>query len=333
MTTGHTLAKLSKDYEQYVTDSEFGSLEERIQQGDSGGSFGNLSDSDFTHLLLFNGNLPIFHEMCHRTLFHLPSLLTRLASTQVTHDHYHYWAWTAEVLKQINRDENHLERDIEQMFLLTVDFAVGGLTSVPISNKIQKENKKIEQLVSPHARRAMLSSYRAATQLSYPLLEGLLRRLCSDYVTIDGQIKSGKKIQKIGGTEQKGGRANNLGDLLNHYEKKVAEDETAKALESIRSEMNRYSTSETGYGIINSWRHPHSHGGERFTGPEHAVLLNIACQLVWDTIPVTEYKDIDRKRYSDKIINSNQISSLLNHFDYYPLKETRDLLIGRNREL
>jgi len=330
MATGHILTTLSSDYSQYIAESNFDSLGNTIREGDSGGSFGNLSGSDYDRLLLFNDDLPMFHQLPFRALFHLPSLLTRLANAQVTYDHYHYWAWTAEVFKKTNRDENYLGKDIEQLFLLTVDFAVGGLTTVPVSMSLLRENKKIEQLVSPHASRAMLHSYRAATQLSHPLLEGLLRRLCSDFVDVDGKIKSGKKILRMNDSEQKGGRANNLGDLLYHFENRVAKDETARALKSIRSEMNRYSTSRVGYSIVNSWRHPHSHGGERFSGPEHAVLLNIACQLFWDTIPKRKWETIDKGRYSNEILNTTRFSSFSHTFDYYPLKETRDLLIERD---
>lgn len=129
MSTGKILRAVSQNYDSYVNNSSHGSLESRIKEGDSGGIFGNISDEDYECLLLFNSDIPMFHELPFRALVHLPSLMTRLGSTQVTYDHYHYWAWTAEVLKEVNRDEEYLEKDVEQMFLLAVDFAVGRFST------------------------------------------------------------------------------------------------------------------------------------------------------------------------------------------------------------
>ena len=316
MTTGSMLSAITRSYDQYLDESNQG-LGTLIQKGSTGGYSGNITSVDCDFLLLFNKDLPMFHNLPYRVLLHLPSLMTRLGIGQVTYDHIHFWAWTAESLNEVNSDNDYLEKNIERLFLLVVDYAVGRLSTVPVNKKVREENAQISRLVSPHAQRAMDGSHQAATQLSYPVLEGLLRRLCNDYVLTDGSIKSGKSILKMNGEEKNGGRANNIGNLLYHYENRVAPKETSCSLKAVRSEMANYSDSDTGYKILNSWRHPHSHGGERLSGPEHVVTLNIICQLIWDIIPKSEYENINKSRYSKYQPNS---------FEYYPLKETRDLL-------
>lgn len=329
MFISYILSKVNQNYEHYIKNSTTRSLENTIRDGDTGGYFGNMSKTDYKYLITFSDDLPMFHDLPFRVHIHLPTMLTRLGRVQVTYDHYFFWTWTAEVLKIINRNEEYFRKDIERMFLLVVDYAVGTLGSAPVSQQIWEENKQIRQLVSPHAERAILRSHRAATQLSYPLLEGLLRRLCSDFVDLDGLIKDNKSILKLNGEEQKGGRANNVGDLLHHYEKRVAGREIASSLKSIRSDMSVYSKSGNGYYIVNSWRHPHSHGGERLSGPEHVVLLNIVCQLIWDVIPIQEYSSVNKEEYSQKILGEG-IHQQLGSFDYYPLKYTKDFLTVRN---
>jgi len=301
MSTGSILYSINESYDRYVEGEAMASLKDTIQEGGTGVSSGNLSDDDYNYLAIFDKSLPLIHHFPYRAVVHLPGLLTKIGGVQVTYDHFHYWAWTAEVLKNINMRTNSVERDIEDTFRLAVDFAVGRLSSVPINEQLRRENKQIRNLVSNHTQRAMSLSHRAATQLSYPLIEGLLRRLCSDFVDIDGQIKSGSAILQMNGKEKKSGRANNLGDLLYHFENRVAELETASVLESIRVEMSQFSDNKSGYQIINSWRHPHSHGGERFSGAEHVVLLNIASLLVWEEIPRKEYNEFDEERY-DRMI-------------------------------
>lgn len=325
MTVGDILSTLSENYSKYVIDPDCRPLKQSVQEGETRASSGSISDTDRDYLLSFNQELPLFHELPFRVLFYLPSMMTEIGSIQVTYDNLHFWAWTAEVLKETNQSGEYIETEIEDMFCLVVDLAVGGLTSIPISDEVREENRKIRNLTSPHAERAMRNSHRAATQLSYPLLEGTLRRICCDYVELDGIIKPGKKILKIDGSEKKGGRANNLGNLLYHYENRVADIETKTALKSIRSSMEKYSSSKNGYEIINSWRHPHSHGGERFTGAEHMITLNIVCQIIWSRIPREKYDEIDTTKYTEKISNSPPYRNPRTS-GYYPLKETEMLL-------
>lgn len=322
MSTGKILSTLSDDYDRFLEESG-ADLGKTIQSGGTGGVFGNLTDSDIDYSLLFNEDLPMFHELPYRANLHLPSLLTKLGAIQVTFDHYHYWSWTAEMLREVDLGEDSLEIGLRRLFLHTVDFAVGRLGSIPINDRFRQENRQLRELASPHAKRAMRESFRAATQLSYPLLEGILRRLCSEYVDVDGSLKQGKKIHTMNGVEEH--RASNLGGILYHYENVVAEDEIAASLSSLLSEMDRFSTTKSGYRLLNSWRHPHSHGGERFSGPEHVVLLNIASLLVWSVIPKSEYNEINDSIYSEKISRGDSLLGT-REFDYYPLKETSDLI-------
>jgi len=327
MSTGQTLRRIRDNYDRYLDrrfdrrDSDPSPLHEVVFHG--GGTVEtNLATPEWECLAFFDRSLPAFHEFSYQSLLHLPSQLVRSVQIQVTPDHRHYWAWTAEVLSQVSSSVDGVDRNLKQYVLLLVDIAVASLTPAPVHDR----SHTFDSGISPHLFRAVTFSHRAATLMSYPVLEGLTRRLCSADVALDGVVKADKRVSRIdGGVFRPGDRCNHFSHLLYHFEKNIADDETAAELASFRSGVKELVSADHAYLALQNWRNPNAHGGERFSGAEYAVVLTLICLLIWSRIEAHAYQSLDRGPYATAVESARE-SEGSDLFGYYPLEETGALL-------
>lgn len=180
----------------------------------------NLCDETMRHISITNnGNVQIgsglnenqllnngikFHELDRAELFEsLIGLSKILSPTEAlaftTRDHYYLWAWCAEVFSN-STSTIYKRLTNQQISLLRISAHTALSWTRHESNGI-----------GVHASSMIGNSSLILQYLTFPLLESILRHVCSDYVGADGTIK-----KKFG--DCKGRRCNNLGKLLTLYE-------------------------------------------------------------------------------------------------------------------
>jgi len=145
-----------------------------------------------------------FHELDKAELFEsLIGLSKILSPTETfaftTDDHYFLWAWCAEVFS--NSISTIYKRLTNQQISL---LRISAHTAL---SRTRHESNGIGVHVS-----SMIGNSSLILQyLTFPLLESILRHVCSDYVEADGTVKKKFGDCKIGR------RCNNLGKLLTLY--------------------------------------------------------------------------------------------------------------------
>lgn len=249
----------------------------------------NNSD-DF--LIEKNGRLIDIHQLPISTLCWLPIGLTKILQIQITLDHEKYWWFTYSFVSAYNEQRELFPRDLIDNFELLVRLilledtvGVGGNFDIPIT--MLDSNGDIDTVLN--------NTNVLATYLGYPTIEGFTKIACQEDIEIDGTIKPGKKIRKLGppkhreyytpSTKKEDGICSNLGALLWHYEKEIARPEHTVRLEKMREEIgNLYNiNSDKVYGFLKDERN-HSLHGQRQGKKERGMILNLCCMLIWMTL-------------------------------------------------
>ncbi len=150
-----------------------------------------------------------------------------------------------------------------------------------------------------------------ATYFSYPILEGILKRLSSEYIKPNGEIRSGQFIQGMHHRYVPPGNSecSSIRDLLYHYHNTTANEQMVSKLDYMQSKIEIFGDKNM-YEMVDEWRNFLLHGQE-LGGVEAGVLLNLICVLVWGEIDAelyhTDWDDLYRR-----------VTSVPRDFRYYP---------------
>jgi hypothetical protein len=127
-----------------------------------------------------------------------------------------------------------------------------------------------------------------AGYVAYPILEGLLKRLCSDDLEGDGTVKAANTVYDLSNEEyyNEGDKCNSLTEILYHFETEIADDFLSGELERHRKYIAKFgdeTSQDTAYGLIYDWRNSIVHGQNQ-ADVQYGISLNIICMIVWHYI-------------------------------------------------
>lgn len=225
----------------------------------------------------------------------IPIILTKTLQIQIDpHDHPQFWAWTAEVVHNLEQEIGLFKCEVAQQFWLLINLNLSGLMRPPMNKDIQFLNMLTQKLVGHHVSEVIMHKHILSANLSFPLLEGIIRRKCSKYVLADGTVIRGFCAGGSSYSPSKGrSRISNLGHEL-HLLENTANQNLKRAMNSFGNEVKKFDSSNNpdAYEVIYQWRNETLHGQE-FWSTKHGVITNLICLIL--------FHEIQDELYSSKL--------------------------------
>lgn len=223
----------------------------------------------------------------------LPISLTPTLRIETNQDHAELWAWTAELVHNLEADVSLFKDEVRDQFELLIHLNLSHLGVTPRDNWHMMLNRLTRELAGHHVAQVIAYKFILSGNLSFPLLEGITRRKCSEFVTIDGSIK--KAFSLSNGTSYspgKGGRnwISSLRDELLLLHEKVASPELQDCMEEFKRKVSQFHNDgqQDGYQLIYDWRNEALHG-EEFWITKYGVITNLICLILLHEIPHDVY--------------------------------------------
>lgn len=267
-----------------------------------------------------------FHELNYKEMQSACIGLTKVLlhkglNTVIDYDHLYFWSWTAEVflysdIKYFSK-ENH---EIKELFKTIIHSNLAGVTKPTSSKKEWEQQRKKEKLVEFNTKQLIMKKNLITAYLLFPLLEGVLRRKCSQYIDYSGKVKKDFLVPNgYGGSRkyQKTQRCSSLRDLLYLFYNNVSSDNLKHKVSIMREHISTFSDDDA-FDLIYNWRNTSLHGESNFP-TIGGTLLNLVILIVLDDIKDI-YNDIRPKIWEKvkKDFKSYKITDQRSPWSYYP---------------
>jgi hypothetical protein len=118
-----------------------------------------------------------------------------------------------------------------------------------------------------HAKLMLQEATLIVAYLAFPLLEGVLRRACTAYLSMNGEVHLAFTVTKPDGTQKPynlGSRCNNLRDLLLLHHAQVASAELRTFIDELRGHITRLDPAQDPFDLLYRWRNESLHGATNF---------------------------------------------------------------------
>lgn len=159
--------------------------------------------------------------------------------------------------------------------------------------------------MEPNSRQWIQGSQTALGYLAFPLLEGIVKKHCSEYVSLSGEVREpfevpGRDSGRVK-TYAVGRICSSLRDLLWLLHAQVASEELRSDLDEQRAHLAAFSDQDQGgFQVLYQWRNDSLHGGASLTTIGGTVLntaLLIALSQIRDNYETVRTAAIDRVRW------------------------------------
>lgn len=236
----------------------------------------NNINGNIDQLIERDEEIPSIRELDQDALRNLPIGLTDILKQQITEDHIEYWKYTYDTVKEDKMTSLELPEDI----LYELDTLIQAIRCTIPEQANSPEHAVLE-------RSDMFASY-----LSYSVLEGTLKVLCSDEIERDGTVKPGHEINGIGGRSYQGDsnwdECNKFADLLYHLEEDRANADFKSRLVEMRQLIREFYKADSSdiYELLQDNRNSTVHGQNKAKG-EYGVVMNLICLLIWNADQMT----------------------------------------------
>jgi hypothetical protein len=197
--------------------------------------------------------------------------LIRVLFVQITHDHMTFWNFTKDLLSHPSTKAEDIDPHIIDLYSESVN--------IMSSNKLSVSTDGLSDEV--------IGCY-----IAYPLLEAVCKWFCEEYIEMNGDLKPGEEILRLGGgtygPPEKGDeydKCSDIGSLLLHIEQEVAAPNLRNHLEDARrhiGDLYEVSPSRVYGKVIKAKRNDSLHGQDEAPA-EVGVLLNLTSLLIWSS--------------------------------------------------
>ncbi|RLI19052.1 hypothetical protein DRO54_09210, partial [Candidatus Bathyarchaeota archaeon] len=241
----------------------------------------NITPCEQKYLIIAHYNL---HELPLQIVRRLPVILIKTHKAQnVNRDHKYLWAWTAQIISEASREIEFFKNNGELLRQIRLLFRVNLMPGIRLASTFP-------ELVDFATYEFILSAC-----LAFPLLERLLKTLCTEHIEIDGRvvkpfkIPSAKGLISYDGKKKK--RISRIGHLLYLFENYYASTALKEALKDFRltcAEVYEEGMGPYGYYFVDHWRNILLHG-EEFWPTMNAALVNLITLIILHEIPSDVY--------------------------------------------
>lgn len=253
------------------------------QTPEGGISIGHQSEQ---YRLLNNGIH--FHELEFKSLKAALLGLSKVLllpglNTVVDQDHFSLWSWCAELI--LHRDSNIFDDDefeLRKLFETCVRASLANCVKPVTSREEWQQQVDRDKLLPHNAKYFVQESSLTLAYLAFPLLEGACKKLCSDYISMDGNVlqsfevpnrKDGVKKYDPNVWNRK--QCSSLRDLLFLTSRLYSTIE----LENVKQHIKELEGGSDAFDTIYKWRNQSLHGTTSFQ-TIGGTLLNLVLLLL-----------------------------------------------------
>ncbi|NLV12385.1 hypothetical protein [Haloarcula argentinensis] len=222
-------------------------------------------------LITGNNEMPRMDELPPDMLVKISAEMSNILQVAITQDHLDLWECTYNLL------ENNSGGD-DEFISADIWFNMQKLFDLVLCSSSSVGNTRKEKVLS---QTDFIAGY-----LAYPILEGLLKRLCSNDLMEDGTVKTSGKVYNLsdGSYYDSDDSCNSLTDILYHFETEIADEALSGELERHREYIAKFGgdnvNQNSAYGLIYRWRNSIVHGQNQ-ADVQYGISLNIICMIVW----------------------------------------------------
>ena len=220
-----------------------------------------------------------FHELSYFQLIASVEGLTKVLllpglNTVIDQDHFFLWSWSAEVI--LSREIEYFkdeERDLRKLFEIVIRSALAHCRKPTATKDEWSQQVEIENQISHNAKYFIQESSTAMAYLCFPLLEGIAKKTCSNYLDLNGQVISAFSVPSRNGSTRTYDPSSNrstdkkcssLRDLLWLVFNNVANQQLKNSIAEFRAHISNLEPSEDPFDVIYRWRNESLHGSTSF---------------------------------------------------------------------
>lgn len=242
-------------------------------------------------------------------------------NTVVDRDHHALWSWCGQLL--CGSQSPYFNRSMEEYplrQLMELCFRASLVGTCRPGRAGWEQMQASNRLLDVHAQAWMLGSHTALAFLAFPMLEGVTKRHCSDFVQMDGRaIQTWKALQADGNTRtyQPGRTCSSLWSLLELLRSTVASDELRGDLTQLEAHFATFSDDGSpGFKVLYDWRNGSLHGAS-LNSTVGGTVLNMAILIALSSL--REDYDAVRRQTLDQVRYDLQSGSAhRSPWSYYP---------------
>lgn len=246
------------------------------------------------------------------------SLLRPNLTATISPRHFHLWSWCAEVILHQESEVFDQHTEIELRKLFDACLRASLVHSSP--------PKLLQETASRNVDTYINSSLLILSYLVFPLLEGVCKKLCSDYISMDGMVKKDFNVPsriRVDGKTNKGSKNSNSYTPFKAKGKKNQCSSIRDLL--LLTELNHPSIGlaevihyipishpeQIPFDVIQDWRNNSLHGSAAYQ-TIGGTLLNITLFLLIKTVNSDTYS------YLRRMIMLSKNNDSRNPWSYYP---------------
>jgi|GEM_PF-876025 len=296
------------------------------QQPGGGFAIGSATEQ---HRLHCNGIS--FHELSYPEIQAACTGLSRVLlfkglNTVIDLDHKLFWAWAGEVLlspRSVYFEKT--ETELRQLFDTCVRATLAGTMPPVQSREDWDRHKERSELVEFNTKQLVSNAHIAVAYLAFPLLEGLLKKICSNYVNYSGTVISAFDVPTPRGgireyvpNDPKKGKCSSLRDLMFLLYNTVADQDLRPRIDEIRNLFTNLDNAIEPFDLLYAWRNQSLHGQTSFS-TIGGTLLNLVLLIAFNQIKDEyESKRDDVWRNVQRDIEMYKLSGHRSPWSYYP---------------
>ncbi|WP_308364423.1 MULTISPECIES: hypothetical protein [unclassified Microbulbifer] len=200
----------------------------------------------------------------------------------VVQDHFGLWSWCGEVIAGAGShyfEPN--EREIKSLFEACIRASLTHCRKPAASPEEHMKQSEVEQQLPHNARYFLQDSSLILAYVSFPMLEAILKKTCSEYLRMDGSVKKQFQVMnraKKPRTYKVSSLCSSIRDELFLLYEKVADKELKTNLDEFRAHISSLDSSSDPFDLIYEWRNQSLHGSSNFQ-TIGGTLLNL-CILI-----------------------------------------------------
>lgn len=264
-----------------------GSWIKEAQQSEGGVAIGPVTEQYRLHR-----NGIAFHDLSYSEVqtacTRLTSvLLLRELNTIIDLDHQLFWAWCGEVLLSPRAPFfDHDEYELKALVETCIRAALAGIQPPSQSVGEWKHRVELSKLVEFNTRQLTQKKHLILAYLGFPLLEGLVKKVCSKYVDYSGLVINAFDVPKDAGKVNKykpGNRCSSLRDLMFLLYQQVADADLGSRLDEFGRMLTNLDTSNHPFDLLYSWRNQSLHGQTSFP-TIGGTILNLSLLIALNQI-------------------------------------------------
>ena len=155
---------------------------------------GGLAIGNATEQYRLHRNGISFHELAYSEIKTACTglsqvLLLKALNTIIDLDHQLFWAWVGEMLLSPRSTFfAHDELVLRKLFETCIRAGLAGISPPPKSREEWERQRDRSELIEFNTRELVLNGHLILAYLGFPLLEGLLKKVCSNYVDYTGTV-------------------------------------------------------------------------------------------------------------------------------------------------